>query len=58
MNRKNTQTLSSLEYIGLLSGLGAAGGQVSDLEIENVRNAHRKSHLNARFVSPLKAIRR
>jgi len=58
MNNRNAQTISSLEYIGLLSGLGAAGGQISELEIEHVRAAHRKSHLNAKFVSPLKAIKR
>ena len=58
MSKRNIQTIASLEYIGLLSGLGVAGGQISDLEIEHVRDAHRKSNLNARFVSPLKAIKR
>ena len=58
MTRNNAQTLSSLEYLGLLSGLGMAGDQISDREIENVRQSHRKAYLNAKFVSPLKAIKR
>jgi hypothetical protein len=58
MNRKHNHTQLSLEYIGLLSGMGAVGGQITQSDIESVRETHRKNMINACFVSPVKAIKR
>lgn len=55
MNKRQAHTSSTLEYIGLLSGMGAVGAQITQSDIESVRETHRKNTLNACFVSPAKA---
>ena len=58
MTRKQYHTANSLEYLGLLGSIGTVGAQISQSDIESIRETHRKNAINARFVSLSKATKR